>query len=190
MATVERVAFDFEREIVPQLPPLHRMARRLTGNREDAEDLVQSTLERAYRKRAHYRPGTNLRAWLMTILARLAIDDRRREARTPGRASLDHVDRLYEQRVVHTGAVPSSVEAHVLERLAAVATLDTVTTLHPSIRVVVQATAAGFSSAEIARRLGIPDATVRSRLRRGRQRLDQRMDPARDIAITGRAQRA
>jgi RNA polymerase sigma-70 factor, ECF subfamily len=189
MPPIERAAFDFEREIAPHLPVLYRMARRLTGRREDAEDLVQSTLERAYRKRARYRPGTNLGAWLMTILTRLTIDDRRRAARTPDKVPLDQVDRSYERRVVHAGAMPSPVEARVLGRLAAAAILDTVTTLSPGIRVVMQATAAGFSNVEIARRLGIPAATVRSRLRRGRQRLDQGTDPARDIALMERTRR-
>ena len=92
----------------------------------------------------------------MTILARLTIDDCRREARTPDKVPLDQVDRLYERRVVHAGAMPSPVEARVLERLAAAAILDTVTTLSPDIRVVMRATAAGFSNVEIARRLGIP----------------------------------
>ena len=85
--------FDFEREISPHLGALQHLARRLTRNREDAEDLVQSTLERAYRHRGRYQPGTNLRGWLATILTRLAIDGRRRAARAPDGASLDEAER-------------------------------------------------------------------------------------------------
>ena len=57
MPPIESAAFHFEREIAPHLPVLYRRARRLTGRREDAEDLVQSTLERAYRKRARLSAG-------------------------------------------------------------------------------------------------------------------------------------
>ncbi len=75
--------FDFEREISPHLGALQHLARRLTRNREDAEDLVQSTLERAYRHRGRYR--TNLRGWLATILTRLAIDGQAPCSPCPGR---------------------------------------------------------------------------------------------------------
>ena len=171
MLIADGATFDFEREISPHLGALQHLARRLTRNREDAEDLVQSTLERAYRHRGRYRPGTNLRGWLATILTRLAIDGRRRAARAPDAASLDEAERACERGAARAGVGATPVETHALDRLAAAEILDSLTVLRPHVRVVMQATAAQFSTVEIARSLGIPNATVKTRLRRGRQRL-------------------
>src|SRR3712207_3834776 len=66
--------------------------------------------QRAYRHRGRYRPGTNLRGWLATILTRLAIDGRRRAAHAPDAASLDEAERACERRAARAGAAPTPVE--------------------------------------------------------------------------------
>jgi RNA polymerase sigma-70 factor (ECF subfamily) len=58
----------FENVALPFLPAAHNMARRLTRNAEDARDLVQETFLRAFRTFENFRPGTNCKAWLLTIL--------------------------------------------------------------------------------------------------------------------------
>ena len=78
----------FEAEVLPQLRALFGMAYRLTRNAHDAEDLVQETLLRAYRAFDSYRPGTNVRAWLFTILHRLRTDSLRRRGRSPATVEL------------------------------------------------------------------------------------------------------
>src|SRR6266545_2198417 len=72
----------FEREALPCMRQLHATARRLTRNSADAEDLVQETYLRAYRAFDGYAPGTNIRAWLFTILHRARIDLLRKVGRS------------------------------------------------------------------------------------------------------------
>lgn len=66
-------AVFFEDEVRPQLQALHRRALRMTRNAEMAQDLVQDTLERAYRRFDNYELGTNLREWLSRTMLNLHI---------------------------------------------------------------------------------------------------------------------
>ena len=81
----------FETEALPHLRALYGAAYRLTHRAPDAEDLVQETCLRAYRAFDQYTPGTNIRAWLFTILNRARTDSLRRAACRPATVSL-----LYE----------------------------------------------------------------------------------------------
>src|SRR5262249_39825703 len=73
----------FEAEALPHLRALYGTAYRMTRNAHDAEDLVQETCLRALRAFDRYQPGTNIRAWLFTILHRARTDGFRRQARSP-----------------------------------------------------------------------------------------------------------
>jgi RNA polymerase sigma-70 factor (ECF subfamily) len=73
-----RAREGFEAELLCQRDALLRLAIRLTGEPADAEDLVSDTVLRALNRWHQYRPGTNLRAWLFTILYRLFVSQRRR----------------------------------------------------------------------------------------------------------------
>jgi RNA polymerase sigma-70 factor (ECF subfamily) len=68
---------NFEAEVIAWLPQLRRYARALTGDRAWADDLVQDTAERALARWSAFRPNSNLRAWLLTILRHLYIDQLR-----------------------------------------------------------------------------------------------------------------
>jgi RNA polymerase sigma-70 factor (ECF subfamily) len=68
---------DFDAQVVAQLPQLRRYARMLTGDAAWADDLVQDAAERALSHSASFRPQSNLRAWLLTILRHLYIDQLR-----------------------------------------------------------------------------------------------------------------
>lgn len=68
-------------EVVESVPQLQRFARRLAGNRSFADDLVQETVLRALTHESQFRPGTNLVAWLMTILRNAYFNEKRRERR-------------------------------------------------------------------------------------------------------------
>src|SRR5215204_706077 len=71
----------FASEVLGYLQPLHATAVRLTRNRADAEDLVQDTLVKAFRFTDRFEPGTNLKAWLYTILHNTWRNQRRDAAR-------------------------------------------------------------------------------------------------------------
>src|SRR4051794_19074286 len=73
----------FEEEALQLSDQVYRVARRLAGSREEAEDLVQDTYARAFRSWQQFTPGTNLRAWLLRILTNLNIDRGRRGRRPP-----------------------------------------------------------------------------------------------------------
>ena len=69
---------EFHRLIEQQIPRLRRYARALTRNRDRADDLVQDTLSRALVKEQFWQPGTNLRAWLFTIMHNQNVNNVRR----------------------------------------------------------------------------------------------------------------
>src|SRR6202790_1884908 len=83
----------FEREALASLDSLYRTAVRLSRDRADAEDLVQDTYLKAFRSAGQFEPGTNLRAWLFTILHNTARNRARDRSRDVVAADSDAVDR-------------------------------------------------------------------------------------------------
>src|SRR6202043_3945866 len=92
LAEVARNRVRFEEEALELSDQVYRVARRLVGSREEAEDLVQETYGRAFRSWQQYQPGTNLRAWLFRILTNLNIDRGRRIQRQPDTQPLEEGD--------------------------------------------------------------------------------------------------
>src|ERR1051325_3490338 len=89
IAEVARDRVRFEEEALELADQVYRVARRLVGSREEAEDLMQETYARAFRSWRSYTPGTNLRAWLLGILTNLNIDRARRQQRAPDMQPLE-----------------------------------------------------------------------------------------------------
>lgn len=146
----------FEREAVPHMQALYAGACRLVRNAADAEDLVQETYLRAFRAFHLFRPGTNIRAWLFTILYRARADHYRKLARSPQTVEL-----------VHEGpavAPPQDQLAGGQEEV-----LRALDRLPESFRsAVVLRDVQDFSYEEIAGILQVPIGTVMSRIHRGR----------------------
>ena len=146
----------FEAEALPHLKALYGTAYRMTRNSHDAEDLVQETLLRAYRAFDGYTSGTNIRAWLHTILYRVRTDAFRRAGRAPRTVEMEG----------DGPAVPAPQEALAAGGEDLVRTLDA---LPVAFRIaVVLRDVQELSYEEIAGVLGIPIGTVMSRIHRGR----------------------
>src|ERR1044071_8023603 len=110
----------FEEEALELSDQVYRVARRLVPSREEAEDLVQQTYERAFRSWRQYTPGTNLRAWLLRILTNLNIDRGRRQQRSPQTTSIDNEAGDYFLYNKLSSQMPDENpdEERVLERLS------------------------------------------------------------------------
>src|ERR671927_701441 len=108
----------FEEEALQLSDQVYRVARRLTGSREEAEDLVQDTYARAFRSWHQYTPGTNLRAWLLRILTNLNIDRGRRVQRTPDTQPLEEGDYYLYNRLEQSSQDGNADEERVVERLS------------------------------------------------------------------------
>jgi RNA polymerase sigma-70 factor (ECF subfamily) len=166
----------FEEEALDLSDQVYRVARRLVGSREEAEDLMQDTYARAFRSWRQYTPGTNLRAWLLRILTNLNIDRGRRSQRAPDTQPLEEGDYfLYNQLEAAGGSGPSD-EERVVERLSQDDVVDALAEVPHDFRdVVVLVDIGDFSYADAAQILDIPIGTVMSRLHRGRRILKQNM---------------
>ena len=117
LAQEARDRVRFEEEALELSDQVYRVARRLVGSREEAEDLVQQTYERAFRSWRQYSAGTNLRAWLLRILTNLNIDRGRRQQRAPQMQPLEANDYFLYDRLAENGdGVPD--EERVVERLS------------------------------------------------------------------------
>ena len=86
LATEARDRVRFEEDALALSDQVYRVARHLANSREDAEELVQETYARAFRSWRSFTPGTNLRAWLFTLMHNLNVNVVRRNVRegTPG----------------------------------------------------------------------------------------------------------
>jgi RNA polymerase sigma-70 factor, ECF subfamily len=146
----------FEAEALPHLRALHATAYRMTRNAHDAEDLVQETCLRAYRAFDRYQPGTNIRAWLFTILHRARTDSFRRHARSPRTVEL----------VGDGPAVPPAQDALAAGGEDIVRAMEALPEVFRTA--VVLRDLEDFTYDEIARILEVPIGTVMSRIHRGR----------------------
>ena len=152
-----------ERQLLTWVPRLRRYARALAGNRDDADDLVQDTLERAWAKSALWRGVADMRAWLFGIMHNLHVDAVRR----PKLATVSMDDDTPEVAVAPTQG----------ERLA-VLDLQAALDLLPieQKQIVLLVALEDMAYADVAKALGIPIGTVMSRLSRGRERLRALME--------------
>ncbi len=172
-------AAAFEREMSPHLDALYRNALRLTGNANDAEDLVQDTYLRAYRFFHQYELGTNAKAWLFRIMNTVFLNDYRKKARQGESLSYDSLEDFYVYNRINEAAVGSTQSAEaknpeevVLEHLDIEAIQRAIRALPEEFRdTVFLATVEGLAYQEISDILSIPIGTVRSRLSRGRRLL-------------------
>ncbi len=157
-AGVGELSFEsrFETEALPYLKALYSSAYRLTRNTHDAEDLVQETFLRAFRSFRSFEPGTNLRAWLYTILHRVRTDALRKSGRAPRSVEL----------LEDACAVAPAQEALARgQEDVARALAD----LPENFRVaVILRDVEDLSYEEIAQVLSVPIGTVMSRIHRGR----------------------
>jgi RNA polymerase sigma-70 factor (ECF subfamily) len=160
------------------LDSLYRTARRLTRSPADAEDLVQETYLKAFRAADRFTPGTNLRAWLFTILHNTARNRLRDRARETVSVDSETVERAADAPM--PGA-PVTPETELLRD-----------TLDPDLQAAVEALPAvfreavwlrdveEFSYSEIAEMLAVPPGTVMSRISRGRRMLFDALSAARE----------
>ncbi len=151
---------DAER-LVELIPRLRRYARALVGDRASADDLVQDTLERAWAKLHLYRRGTDLRAWLFTVMHNV------------------HVNKVRATRVTDTleDELPELAQRASQGDTLLLRDLDRAIARLPSEQraVLLLVTLEEMSYEEVARALGIPTGTVMSRLSRAREKLRMMM---------------
>jgi len=160
----------FESEALAALDSLYRAALRMTREPADAEDLVQDTYLKAFRAADSFKPGTNLRAWLFTILHNTA----RNRARDLARHGVDVNSELVDQAgelAPDTGRAETP-EALLLRNTLAPDLQRALDQLPETFRQAVWLRdVEEFSYLEIAEMLSIPIGTVMSRISRGRRML-------------------
>jgi len=143
--------------LVELIPRLRRYARALVGDRATADDLVQDTLERAWAKLHLYRRGTDLRAWLFTVMHNV------------------HVNRVRASRVTDPleDEMPELAQRAPQGDALLVRDLDRAIVRLPAEQraVLLLVTLEEMSYEQVARTLGIPIGTVMSRLSRAREKL-------------------
>jgi RNA polymerase sigma-70 factor (ECF subfamily) len=168
-------ATRFTTEAIPYMSRLYPAALRLTRNHCDAEDLIQETFAKAYVKFHQFSPGTNLKAWLYTILVRTFYSSCRHRNRRVGEVlAADIYDAADDRDAL--SEPPKSAEAEALENLGGSAVMRALDDLPDGFREVIYlADIEGYRYGEIAEMMGTPLGTVMSRIHRGRSMLRHRL---------------
>lgn len=156
---------EFHRLIEEQIPRLRRYARALTRNRERADDLVQDTLGRALFKEKFWQPGTNIRAWLFTMMHNQNVNNVRRDARHSATVDMGQI----HETLFATTDPTASRKMFELERALGQVPLE-------QRQVILLVGLEGMSYEDTAGILDLPIGTVRSRLSRGRDTLRKLLD--------------
>jgi RNA polymerase sigma-70 factor, ECF subfamily len=175
IANEARDRVRFEEDALELSDQVFRVARGLVNSREEAEDLVQQTYERAFRSWRSFTPGTNLRAWLLRILTNLNIDRARRDQRRPQTQPMEETDYFLYNRLEQSAGEPLE-EDRVVERLSQDDVVGALSAVPHDFRdVLVLVDIGDFSYQDAAQILDIPIGTVMSRLHRARRVLKQEL---------------
>ncbi|MEZ5168524.1 MAG: sigma-70 family RNA polymerase sigma factor [Acidimicrobiales bacterium] len=167
--TAQKDAFD--RYVVPEIEVLYRVARSITRNPTDAEDLVQDTMLRAYRAILRF-DGRHPRAWLLTIMRNAQINRVRRKRPE----LLRDPDTTMERLAAEDGDDPGP-EDQVVDREYDAALVEALDALPEKFRSVVELVdVQGLSYQEAADIMGVPTGTIMSRLHRARTRIRRHLE--------------
>lgn len=158
-------------QILGHIPALRRYARLLAGDAAAADDLVQDTLERACAKWSLWRPGTDLRAWLMTLMHNIFLNRVRDWRHDDGHAALEDGPEPAHEPMAHA---PEMLDLHrALDRLT------------PALRsALLLVTVEEYTYAEAAEILQVPIGTIMSRLHRARETVRVLMEGPTDAQRT------
>ena len=174
-AAVDAAWAAFEAEALPHLDRLFRLAMWFERNRSDAEDLVQETMMQALQSFHRFRPGTNCRAWLATILQNVRSNRRRAHGRSP---LVDDPDDRIGLAIPFVPPVPQELtDEELLGALGRIPVLFQ--------EVIVLCDVEELTYKEIADALAIPVGTVMSRLHRGRALLRAELADRRQSIVSG-----
>ena len=167
----------FEEEALPQLDAVYRFALRLTGSAAEAEDLVQETFLRAFKAWDQFEPGTRAKSWLFTICRNVFLRGRERSKRH---------DEIVSESADRSGPGPNPInpvwvstlgvdpEGDFFGSIVDDRILEAIAALPEEYRTaVVLSDIEGLPYAEIAELVDAPVGTVKSRLFRGRRRLQE-----------------
>jgi RNA polymerase sigma-70 factor (ECF subfamily) len=162
---------DFEKEAVPHMNSVYNFALRMTGDADDADDLVQETFLKAFRFFDKFERGTNCKAWLFRILKNSFINDYRKQTKEPDKVDYEDVQNFYE--TIKSDEIDSSHYEHdAFTNLLDDEISKAIAKLPEDFRtVIILNDIEGFTYEEIADFVDIPVGTVRSRLHRARKML-------------------
>ena len=156
---------DYHNCLEQEIPRLRRYARALTRNAVRADDLVQETLVRALYKAHLWQPGTDLRAWLFTIMHNQNVNEIRRAIRDDATVDLENCSAIL------TATTDPTASRQLCELDQALAQLP-----EEQRQVILLVGLEGVSYEDAAAILDVPIGTIRSRLSRGREALRELMD--------------
>ena len=158
MSTIE-----FNNSLVNMAATLQGFARNFTKQTDDVNDLVQDTLTKALMNKNKFREGTNLKAWLFTIMRNIFINNYRRASRTP--QSVDPLDYLVSQAKGFNSLPDAELSVKEINR--------GIESLSQTLRVPFEMYNEGYKYQEIAEELDLPVGTVKSRIFLARKQLTQ-----------------
>lgn len=162
---------DFEREAAPHMNLLYNYAYWMTGDADNADDLLQETFLKAYRFWDKYEKGTNIKAWLFKIMKNSYINLYRKDKREPDKVDYDDVQNFYNDiRAESTN--PNDLQEQIFGGLLDDEVSSALESLPEEFRtVVILCDIEGLPYEEIAEFVDCPIGTVRSRLHRARKML-------------------
>lgn len=174
---------QFEATALPLLKGLYNAALRLTGEVEDAGDLVQETYLRAYRTFDNFVPGTNCKAWLFTILYSVLVNQRKKERRAALALPTDDLEQRYYEVAVATGDLLADAAPPMPDERWGPEVDRAVRLLPEGLQAaVLLVDIEQLSYEEAAAALDWPIGTLRSRLFRARKQLFVALQPyAREV---------
>lgn len=166
---------DFEKEALPHMDALYNFALRMTGDSDDADDLVQETYLKAFRFFDKFEKGTNCKAWLFRILKNSYINDYRKHSKEPSKVDYEDIENFYEN-IKSSDVKSNHMEEDVYSNLLDDDISAAITSLPEDFRtVIILSDIEGFTYEEIADFVDCPIGTVRSRLHRARKMLYVRL---------------
>jgi RNA polymerase sigma-70 factor (ECF subfamily) len=155
-----------QENIILEVPNLRKFAMRLTKNVSDAEDLLQSTVLRALEKHGYFQEGTNLFSWSSKIMFNIFVSQYRHKKKF----ETQHDPAPYLDEIVTASSQEACTDLATVQR-----TMETLSREHREILLLV--CIQGLRYEEVAEQLNIPVGTVRSRLSRARQQLQEALAP-------------
>ena len=171
----------FTNETLPHRNALYNYALKISGNSDDAQDLVQETYYKAFRHFDKFETGTNSKAWMFMILKNSFINDYRKSKREPYKLDYEQIQNFYEN-VKSDRAQENNLDKEFFNDLLDDELTSAIDQLPTKMReVFLLCDLDGNSYEETAELVGCPVGTVRSRLHRARHMLQETlMDYAKD----------